>query len=171
MKLSLKNILAYIFGSCIFFIAGPVVIFYISDLWVYEFMPLGLPSAIFGAFSSGIGLFFVVWANYELIKKGHGGAVVVGSVKMSDETIKLVTSGPYALCRNPMHMGLILFYLGLCCAINSLITLVVPFLMLCFAFCFAVFLDEPRLKRDFPKDYEKWAHDVPQRFWPKPKKG
>lgn len=171
MKLNLRNILAYIFGSCIFFIAGPIAIFYISDLWFYEFMPVGLPSAIFGAISSGVGLFFVVWSNYELITKGHGGAVVVGSVKMSEETIKLVTSGPYALCRNPMHMGLILFYLGLCCAINSLITLVIPFSMLCFAYGFAVFLDEPRLKRDFPKDYEKWVHDVPQRFWPKLKKG
>jgi len=70
-----------------------------------------------------------------------------------------------------MHMGAFLFYLGLCCALNSLVTLLVPFGFLIFAYLFAVFLDEPRLKRDFPEEFEQWVSDVPQRFWPKTKKG
>lgn len=70
-----------------------------------------------------------------------------------------------------MHMGIVLFYLGLCCAINSLITLVIPCLFLIFAQIVAVYIDEPRLKRDFPEEYSQWVQKVPQRFWPKPKKG
>ena len=46
----------------------------------------------------------------------------------------------------------------------------VPALVLCGAYLFARFIDEPRLKRDFPSEYEKWVKDVPQRFWPKAKK-
>lgn len=105
-----------------------------------------------------------------MIKKGHGGAVVLGNVKLTKQTDRLVTEGPYSLCRNPMHMGIVLFYLGLCCAINSLITLVIPCLFLIFAQIVAVYIDEPRLKRDFPEEYSQWVQKVPQRFWPKPKK-
>lgn len=56
-----------------------------------------------------------------------------------------------------MHMGIVLFYLGLCCAINSLITLVIPCLFLIFAQIVAVYIDEPRLKRDFPEEYSQWV--------------
>ena len=74
------------------------------------------------------------------------------------------------MCRNPMHMGLVLFYLGLCCAINSVLTLIVPLGMLIFAYGFTILLDEPRLKKDFKEEFDKWVQDVPNRFWPKPKK-
>ncbi len=166
-----RNIFAYLFGGSIFFIAIPAIILYMASISSYTFMPEGKVAVIFGSVSSAVGLLFIIWSNKELIEKGHGGAVVVGPIKLSKETIKLVTTGPYSMCRNPMHMGAFLFYLGLCCAVNSLLSLVVPFGFLLFAYCFTVFLDEPRLKRDFPEDYEKWIQDVPQRFWPKPKKG
>ena len=42
--------------------------------------------------------------------------------------------------------------------------------MLIFAYGFTMLLDEPRLKKDFPEEFEKWVQDVPNRFWPKPKK-
>ncbi len=167
----IRNILAYVFGCFVFFIIIPSIIIYIASFSPYTFMPEGKPATIFGAISSAVGLIFVYWSNKELLQKGKGGAIVVGSIKLSKETIKLVTTGPYALCRNPMHMGVFLFYLGLCCAINSLLSLIVPFGFLLFAYLFAVIIDEPRLKRDFPEEFEKWVQDVPQRFWPKPKKG
>ena len=133
-------------------------------------MPNNIATPIFGAICSGVGLFFVIWSNYELITKGKGGAIVVGKVHLSNQTVHLVTTGPYSMCRNPMHMGLVLFYLGLCCAINSVLTLIVPLGMLIFAYGFTMLLDEPRLKKDFPEEFEKWVQDVPNRFWPKPKK-
>jgi protein-S-isoprenylcysteine O-methyltransferase Ste14 len=165
-----RNILAYILGAFIVFIVVPGIMVYLASLWYYPFMPENKIPIVFGAFSSAVGLVFVIWANYELIKKGHGGAVVVGAIKLSSETVKLVTTGPYSICRNPMHLGLVLFYLGFSCALNSLMALLVPALVLCGAYLFARFIDEPRLKRDFPSEYEKWVKDVPQRFWPKAKK-
>ncbi len=166
----IRNILAYAFGTFCMLVVVPSVIVALAYVYPVTFMPEGKPAAVFGGFCSAVGLFFVIWSNYELIKKGRGGAVVIGRIKLSDETTRLVTTGPYAMCRNPMHMGLILFYLGLCCAINSLLTLIVPLFFLIFAYLFAKYLDEPRLKRDFKEEYTKWVQDVPQRFWPKPKK-
>lgn len=169
--MNFKDLLAYIFGSAVLFIVVPSVMIYLGVNYTYDFMPIGLTSSIFGAICSAVGLFFVIWSNYELIKKGHGGAVVLGNINLTKQTDRLVTEGPYSLCRNPMHMGIVLFYLGLCCAINSLITLVIPCLFLIFAQIVAVYIDEPRLKRDFPEEYSQWVQKVPQRFWPKPKKG
>lgn len=166
----LRNILAYIFGGMIFFIGGPAAIWYLSGLSDADFMPEGICTLIFGAVCSAVGLYFVIAANYELLTKGKGGAIVIGCIKLSHQTRSLVVSGPYAMCRNPMHMGLMLFYFGLCCAINSFITLIIPILMGIFSLLFAVLIDEPRLKRDFPLEYENWVKAVPQRFWPKPKK-
>ena len=167
---TLRNVVAYIFGSSIFFILGPLAIFVLAYFCPYDFMTNNIATPIFGAICSGVGLFFVIWSNYELITKGKGGAIVVGKVHLSKQTVHLVTTGPYSMCRNPMHMGLVLFYLGLCCAINSVLTLIVPLGMLIFAYGFTMLLDEPRLKKDFPEEFEKWVQDVPNRFWPKPKK-
>ncbi|MGN0909403.1 MAG: methyltransferase family protein, partial [Succinivibrio sp.] len=97
--------------------------------------------------------------------KGHGGAADLGPVRISRRTDALVTTGPYALCRNPMHLGLFLFYLGLACAINSLSSLAVPALTLAFAYISAVHFDEPRLRRDFTESYAAWSAEVP-RFLP-----
>ncbi|MGN0902884.1 MAG: methyltransferase family protein [Succinivibrio sp.] len=167
----LREILAYIAGTILLFILVPAGAVYLGTLYPIDFMPENRLSSVFGAVCSAAGLFFVIWANYEIITKGKGGAVAVGPVKLSRQTRNLVTTGPYALCRNPMHMGIVLFYLGLCCAINSLVTLIIPLGFQIFAWFNAVFFDEPRLKREFKDEYTVWVQKVPQRFWPKPKKG
>lgn len=164
-----REILALAGGSCILLIAVPAVMIMIAALFPLGFLPAARVGLTIGALCSGCGLFFVIWANLELWRKGHGGAAVVGPVKLMRESTALVTSGPYALCRNPMHLGLILFYLGLSCAINSLWSLAVPLSTGLFAYVFAVYIDEPRLKRDFTQAYAAWSAMTP-RFVPRLKR-
>ena len=164
-----KDIFFYVVGTFIMMIIPPATIITLGFLYPENFMPPITFTPIFGAFTSAVGIFFTVWSNIELWKKGKGGPAVIGKIKLMQETKHLVTTGPYALCRNPMHLGLILFYLGLCCAVNSLYSLIIPLLFGIFAYCFAIFLDEPRLKRDFGDEYAVWSERVP-RFWPKPRK-
>lgn len=161
-----KEVFVYLLGTAALLGAVPAVIIYIGYRFNAPFMPPLLVSSIFGAVTSALGLFFTVWANIELKRKGKGGPAVFGRIKLMQETSSLVTSGPYALCRNPMHLGVFLFYLGLCCSVNSLYSLMIPLMFGIFAYCFAVFLDEPRLRRDFGAEYEKWAARTP-RFLPK----
>lgn len=134
-----KEFFVYLFGTVVLLAAVPAVIIYIGYRFEAPFMPPLLVSSIFGAVTSALGLFFTVWANIELKRKGKGGPAVFGKIKLMQETSALVTSGPYALCRNPMHLGVFLFYLGLCCSVNSLYSLIIPIMFGVFAYCFAVF--------------------------------
>ncbi len=164
--MGLRDYLFLSLGGAAFFLGSPALMLCI-DYWDHApFLPDSVFSTALGAFSSAVGIFFCVWANLELMRRGNGGAAVLGPLKLMKETDRLVTSGPYALSRNPMHLGIMLFQLGLSCAINSLWTLVVPLGMLCFSFALAVFVDEPRLRRDFKEEYDKWSQEVP-RFLPK----
>ena len=163
----IRNILSYTIGSLILFVMVPVAMVYTGELFVYDFMPVNSLTFVFSSLCSASGLFFVIWSNYLLLKEGRGGAVELFGIEFTKKTEKLVTTGPYAMCRNPMHMGIILFYLGLSCAINSLITLLFPFLFLVISYLYAILVDEKRLHKDFKDEYEKWVQDVPNRFWPK----
>ncbi len=154
-------------GGAVFFIGSPLVMFLLDRWWSHvPFLPSGGWGPAVGAFSSAVGIFFCLWANVELIRRGNGAAAVIGPIKLTKETEHLVTTGPYALCRNPMHLGIMLYQLGLSCAINSLWTLIVPLGMLCFAYILACLVDEPRLQRDFPEAYAQWAQQTP-RFLPR----
>lgn len=164
-KPPINEVIALALGYLVFFIAGPALMLVIAYFFPITFLPSLKVGLLPGAMSSGFGAVLVIWSNIELYRKGHGGAAVIGRIRISKPTDTLVTSGPYALCRNPMHLGLTLFYLGLSCAINSLSSLIVPVLTLAFAYISAVYFDEPRLRQDFTESYAAWSAEVP-RFLP-----
>lgn len=166
MKFTLKDKLLYALGCIAFLLGGPIVMLYLNSIYYMTFLPVENLTFYLGGFSSAVGLVFAFWANYELLVKGEGGAANFGSVKLMPETKHLVTTGPYSICRNPMHLGVFLYFMGFTCAVNSIICLLVPLAFAIFAYLFAIFLDEPRLARDFPDEWEVYRNKVP-RFMPR----
>ncbi|MBU3844416.1 MAG: isoprenylcysteine carboxylmethyltransferase family protein [Candidatus Anaerobiospirillum pullicola] len=163
---SLREKVIYALGFIGFIIGGPAVMAYLAA-WIPGTFLAEQPSTFYlGGVASAIGLFFALWANYELVIKGRGGAGNFGKIKLMTETKHLVTTGPYSICRNPMHLGVFLYYMGFACALNSLISLVIPLAVICVAYIIAIFIDEPRLERDFPDEYALYKSQVP-RFLPK----
>lgn len=163
---SLRDKLIYAFGFIAFILGGPAVMAYLAAWSPVSFLSDQPSTFYLGGFTSAVGLFFALWANYELVIKGRGGAGNFGNIKLMKETKHLVTSGPYSICRNPMHLGVFLYYMGFACALNSLLSLIVPVAVICGAYIMAIFLDEPRLERDFPEEYAAYKANVP-RFMPK----
>lgn len=163
---SLREKLIYACGFVLFIFGGPIFMAYLAAGSQLSFLSEGPSTFYLGGFTSAVGLFFALWANYELVAKGKGGAGNFGNIKLMKETRCLVTTGPYSICRNPMHLGGFLYYAGFACALNSLVSLLVPVAVICFAYIMAIFLDEPRLERDFPHDYALYKSQVP-RFMPK----
>lgn len=163
---STKDKLLYACGFVLFILGGPILMAYLSSWAPGSFLSEGPSTFYLGGFTSAVGLFFALWANYELVVKGRGGAGNFGNIKLMQETKHLVTTGPYSICRNPMHLGVFLYYTGFACALNSLVSLIVPVAVLCVAYIMAIFLDEPRLERDFPQEFAAYKAQVP-RFMPK----
>ncbi len=159
------DVLALFFGTVTLLMLVPMAMWGVQYYCSLEFLPSDKISWLLATLCSAWGLILIIWSNYVLFSKGHGGAAVIGKIKLMQETDALVTSGPYALCRNPMHLGLIFYYLGIACFLNSLLCLLIPLFTGVVAFLFAVYIDEPRLKRDFGDAYERWSAKVP-RFLP-----
>lgn len=82
--------------------------------------------------------------------------------KMEGQTI--ITTGPYALVRHPMYVGVLIMFLGIPLALGSwwgllLVLAIVPILML-------RVVDEEKMLRGELKGYETYMHDVRYRLLP-----
>ena len=161
-----KDIFFYILGTFAFIFCGPFVMFVLALTFPISFLPSHDLVKFTGIAAIAFGVVFVFWSNYALVRFGKGGAGVLGPIKLMTETKHLVTTGPYAMCRNPMHFGLVIYFLVIGIALNNLASLIIPILMCIFAYVMAVVFDEPRLKKDFPQEYNEWASNVP-RFFPR----
>ncbi len=166
MRMPLKDVCWYAVASLLLLGVVPVLMALAANLWPCTFLPEHVISTVIGGLTSAVGLIFIFESIRVLWTKGRGCAGVLGRFRVQTPTSRLVTEGPYAVCRNPMHFGLILFYLGVCSALNAFFCLVVPLATWGLAYLLAVMVDEPRLKADFKAEYEAYCAKVP-RFWPR----
>lgn len=166
MQFTLKDKLLTVLGFIIFLVVGPALMVYLSRQDPTTFLDQEDTTLYLAGLMSAVGLGLALWANYTLIVQGQGGAGNFGPIKLMTETRHLVRTGPYSICRNPMHLGVFFYYAGFACALNSLLALVVPLAFIVFAYFNAIVLDEPRLKRDFPEEWSIYEQEVP-RFLPR----
>jgi protein-S-isoprenylcysteine O-methyltransferase Ste14 len=90
--------------------------------------------------------------NYR-IRYGGGGP------GMETTPERLVTSGPFAWCRNPMYLGHIVFLLGLTLTLQSAFAAVITVATAVW-FQFRVRRDETRLRERFGGLYEEYSARV-----------
>jgi len=96
------------------------------------------------------GLFFAIWATLALFKVGEGTPVP------TIPTQKLVTTGPYTLCRNPMTFGIVVYYLGISLWLNSLFAVILTTLFLLCSIAYIKLVEEKELKARFGREYEEY---------------
>ena len=83
-----------------------------------------------------------------------------GTLSPADPTKNLVISGLYRYSRNPMYVGVIMILLGECLLSGS--TRLAGYTVLIFLLfhLFILYFEEPRLERDFGKDYDRYKRSV-----------
>lgn len=102
----------------------------------------------------------LVWGymQYRLVGKyrlAHG----CGGPGMDTPPERLVTTGPYSYCRNPMYLGHIIFLLGLTLTLQSLLAALITIATIVW-FQFRVQRDEKRLGERFGQPYFDYSARV-----------
>lgn len=83
-----------------------------------------------------------------------------GTLSPVDPTKKLVISGLYYFSRNPMYVGVILILIGEAIFFQSANLLVYLLSVLVGFNIFVIHIEEPRLKKDFGKEYDLYCQKV-----------
>ena len=91
---------------------------------------------------------------------GRGNPLDAFNHELAPRTQRLMTEGPYRLCRNPMLAGVLLYYAGLQIWLLSWRSLLL-FLLFLLIMLFQVRREEQRLARDFGAAYLKYKRATP----------
>ena len=140
-------------GAVAFVVVVPAVLFVASyglDKYVLAERARLLEHGV-GALSAIVGLALMAWSVLTFVTIGKGTAVPIAPPR------KLIVSGPYRFCRNPMILGAMLYYLGVGTYFGSLRIGIVMFLLsLIIGSCYIKLIEEKELQLKFGADYEEY---------------
>lgn len=160
---TLYKVLAMVPGIIIFLVVSPFVIFQLSAA-LGSFVPLHFPrllELVLAALSLVVAVPLMFWALVELWVKGGGTPAPIAPTR------KLVVTGPYRWCRNPIELGTNLYFLALGIVFASLVTGV-----LCMGFglllgtAYIKFIEEKEMLVRFDTPYAVYLHRVPFMAFP-----
>ena len=105
-----------------------------------------------------IGLLILLHCVYMFAKEGRG------TLSPVDPTKALVAKGLYRYVRNPMYIGVMTILIGEAVFTSSMKLWLYAGLIFILFHLFIVFVEEPRLKRDFGEAYDSYRKSVGRWF-------
>jgi len=146
------------------FVAVPILTYLIGKyldrtLLLPEFPPFPVNLAVgFGVFM--FGLVIGIKSTRMLYLKGRG--LPWGEVKRKAQSTRLVTTGIYACCRNPMTFGYSLLPCGMGIMFMSpAMTFLIPAIIFIVMIIWLKLWEEPRLERRFGQVYRDYKRKTP----------
>lgn len=166
-----KFVLAFVATFVLFFFVLPVIIaaFYYG---LEMLLPLAYISAPWHLVLFGmvfvIGWFWMIWSNIYIFKIGNGTSLEVAG-HVVNPTQKLLTTGPYTYCRNPMAFGYVIaFVTGIGFLFGSLWVFIVTPLSFLALGAYERQWEEKGLERRFGEAYRQYRGATPMfvpRIW------
>jgi len=102
-----------------------------------------------------IGIAFMLWATWAQWSVGKGTPVP------AVPTQKLVVTGPYRYCRNPMLFGLALYYSGLALLASSFSGVALTALIVALFVLYVRLVEEKELEMRFGEKYLRYKERTP----------
>lgn len=168
----MKETIRYITG----YLLGFILVLVLIPYWQYSISVNEYTSFDDTIFRSGlnrivislillvIGIIFGIWSNIYLYEHGKGGPFDIFNKAISPRSKKLLKTGPYSYCRNPMLFGTICAYTALGLFLNSLRSLIVAIGFAIFMYIYVKLFEEKRLLKDFGEEYIQYRKSVPMIF-------
>ena len=123
---------------------------------------LGLPSLeisllvfVFGFILVLLGLTFALWSIIAQLIRARGTPLPMMATK------KLLITGPFKHCRNPMTFGTILLYSGIGILLESVFALIVVFLISTLLIIYLKQVEERELEARFGEAYLAYKKETP----------
>ncbi len=157
-SLKQKEVLGIILGGAIFIFGIPLLIILLSHFLDNYFNLPGFNfrlAVLFSPFLMITGLILVIWSVWCQFKRGKGSPVPL------IPTQKLVITGPYKYCRNPMALGTVIYYLGIALFESSFSSLLLVALFSILFVLYIKLVEEKELEARFGKDYSEYKKKTP----------
>ena len=120
---------------------------------------LGVMEVAVGVLCLGVGLSLLGWVLVVQWRQGGGTPVPAAP------TQKLVTSGPYALCRHPMYLAATIYHLGFVTLLSGFLPgLLTAGAVLAFATFYGRNVEERELEARFGEEYRAYRARTPFLF-------
>ncbi|RME81993.1 MAG: isoprenylcysteine carboxylmethyltransferase family protein [Caldilineae bacterium] len=153
------RVLSLVAGGAVFGFGVPIVLVALAA-WLDRI--LHLPRLIYGQLNISLGLLMAfggwalaAWAVQVQVVEGRGTPVPLVPTR------NLVVRGPYAYCRNPMALGVILFYLGVAVWLGSPAVLVAVLLIAAVLLLYFRYIEEKELEMRFGQAYLEYKRTTP----------
>lgn len=171
MNARTKYILVFVSTFLLFFLVLPgiIAVFYygLERVLPLTYIPVSWRLGLF-AIVFAIGWFWMIWSNYYIFKIGRGTSLEVAG-HVVNPTQKLLTTGPYAYCRNPMAFGFVIaFVTGIGTLFGSIWVLIVTPLSFLALGAYERQWEEKGLERRFGDAYRQYRATIPMfipRIW------
>jgi protein-S-isoprenylcysteine O-methyltransferase Ste14 len=154
-----RQILALIIGALIFPIGIPAILVLLlpqvdKSMGIGSFY-FGYGNMIIGVIAVIMGAFLGIWTIIAQIKLASGTPFPMLPTK------KLLITGPYQYCRNPMTLGTIIAYSGVAIWVGSVTALVAVVIFLLALVVYLKLIEEKELELRFGQDYVEYKKTTP----------
>jgi protein-S-isoprenylcysteine O-methyltransferase Ste14 len=148
-------------GITLFIVLLPFLLTYLSSIFS-GYLAIDWPrkmEIIVTIFTVPLGLLFIFWTLVLQVKIGQGTPAPMVPPK------KLIITGPFKLCRNPMQLGVLFYYLGIGAYFSSLTAGIIGVsIYFLFSIPYHKLIEEKELELRFGKDYINYKKTTPFLF-------
>ena len=163
-KRTVQYLVGYVVGGLLFLVLMPLGLYRLSrafdHLTSIQLIPITGLRLTMAVGLSLFGLLFALWSGVVQNIVGRGGPLEVAGIEVSPKTQNLVVTGPYKYTRNPMLFGACVYYYAVAVYLNSVIAVAAVVLFMTFMLILVKLTEEPRLLKEFGKDYEEYRQRV-----------
>jgi len=148
--MSIRDLIGYIMGLLLFVALIPFIMWKLSG----DIHPGMAQTAVLAVLAlAGIGL--SIWSIVYMRLVGRGNPMDAFNHEVAPRTSRLMTRGPYRICRNPMLLGVFVYYIGLLVYLRSWQAVVI-FILYGIIIMVQVSREEKPLEEDFADAYRAY---------------
>lgn len=147
---TIRDAVGYLIGFALFVLGVPAIMWLVSGSFEFS-----TTRAVASVILAAIGLGLSICSIVHMKNVGKGNPMDAFNHEVAPRTSELMTDGPYAICRNPMLLGILVYYLGVVVFLWSIGSALV-FAAYALIMSIQVFFEEKRLERDFGDAYARY---------------